>query len=86
MPSPAPRRALIGAALILAVAAPLLTPSPAEARWARHGWGWRPAPVYVAPPRNYYVPVPYYPVRLRSPVWVPPHVDRYGNWVPGYRR
>lgn len=57
------KRALIGAALCTAIAAPLIVPGTAQAWWYRPGWGWRPgvvigvppvvvapAPVYVAPP------------------------------------
>ena len=86
MPALSFRRVLVGAAVALAVVAPLLAPSSAEARWVRRGWGWRPGPAYVAAPQTYYLPAPYSPARLRSPVWVTPHLNRYGGWVPGYRR
>ena len=55
---------------------------PFEAVQVPPGWpGSAPRPVRLLPPPLLVAPAPVY-----RPVWVPPHLDRYGYWVPGYWR
>jgi hypothetical protein len=82
-----PLRWLTGAAVCAALALPVLLPRPAEAWWARAGWGGvavaappvvvAPPPVVVAPPVVAYA---------RPPVarWIPGHYNWRGFWVPGH--
>jgi hypothetical protein len=94
-------RLALGAALVTAVAVPLLTPGQAQAWWHRGGWGggwgWRPGlviapPVVVPPlyaPAYYPPPAPAYyapPPAYYGPRWVPGHYDWRGFWVPGHYR
>ena len=86
--SAAARRWLAGAAICGAVAVPALLPAPAQAWWARAGWGWGGVavavpPVYAAPAVVVPPPVAYVPPPVAR--WVPGHYNRRGWWVPGHR-
>lgn len=78
------------AAVLAAVALPmLLRPVPARAWWVG-GVVVPPVPVYVAPPAPVYVAPPVMaappPVAYAPPVarWVPGHYTWRGFWVPGH--
>ncbi len=81
------KRFIFGGALAAVLAAPLLAPAPAQAWWARPGWGWGwhggwgwrggvfiGAPAVVVGPPVAYAPAPYR--------WIPGHYTPYGAWVP----
>ena len=82
-------RWLAGAMVCMALALPILLPRPANAWWARGGWGWggvavavppvvvAPPPVLVGPPVVAYAPPP-------VARWVPGHYNWRGFWVPGH--
>jgi len=83
---------MLAAGLTLAVAAPLLTPQPAQAWWHGAGWGYHPGwgwhggwgwgwrgGVYVGvPPVVVGAPVGYAPYGYH---WVPGYYARGGVWV-----
>jgi hypothetical protein len=78
------------AAVLAALAVPLLRPVPARAWWVG-GVVVPPVPVYVAPPAPVYVappvvaappPVVYAPRPVAR--WVPGHYTWRGFWVPGH--
>ncbi len=73
-------RALLAACVFGVVGAALLPPAPAKAWWdGYHHWHrdfYRPRVVVVAPPP----PVYYYPHHVH---WVPPHYNRWGQFIPG---
>ena len=77
------------AAVLAALAVPLLRPVPARAWWVG-GVVVPPVPVYVAPPAPVYVAPPVVaappPVVYAPPVarWVPGHYTWRGFWVPGH--
>ncbi len=87
------KKMTIGGLLAACVAGPLLAPSPAQAWWARPGWGWGwhggwgwrggvfiGGPAFVAaPPVVVAPPVAYAPAPYR---FIPGHYDPWGRWVP----
>ena len=89
------KRLVAGAALAVAAALPLLTPSNAaawgpgwHAGWGWHGgwgWGWR-GGVYVGPRVVVGAPwVGYAPYYGYAPYrWVPAHYTPWGAFVPGH--
>jgi hypothetical protein len=87
------KKILYGTALAAVLGAPLLTPEPAQAWWARPGWGWgwhagwgwrggvfigAPA-IAVGVPPVYAAPPVYAPSPYR---WVPGHYLPNGAYVP----
>ncbi len=92
------KKILVGGALALTLATPLLTPNPAEAwvgrggwhaGWGWHGgWGWR-GGVYVGGPAlvvgpGYYGPAYYGGYYRPGYHWVRPYYTPYRVYVPGH--
>ena len=74
-------RAMLSA--VLGIGAVLAAPQPAQAYWTR--WGWRAPVVVVPPPVLAYGPPPY-GLAPRPVVWVRPHYDPWGHFIPGHWR
>ncbi len=78
------KRILVGGAMAAALAVPLLTPAPADAWWARPGWGWHGGWGWHAGygwRGGVYVGVP--GVVVAPPVVYAPPAYGY-RWIPGH--
>ncbi len=83
------KKLLLGALVTATLAAPVLTPVPAQAWWGPHGgwhagWGWHPGwgwrgGVYVGGPTVVVSPGWGAPYRF-----IPGHYNPWGAWVPAH--
>ena len=73
---------VLGGLAMAVVGMAVLAPSPAQAYRVRGGWGWR-APLVVVPPPVVVGPRPVY-IAGRRAVWIPPHYNRWGGFIPGH--
>ncbi len=94
------RRLVFGGAVVAALAAPVLAPSPAQAWWSRPGWGgyggwnhgWRGGWGWHGGwgwRGGVFIGGPAVvvgpPVGYAPLRWIPGHYTRYGAWVPPHR-